>query len=566
MRLLRRELTAAGLARRCSGSDQARRVTIASMPLPRTPRAAPWRSELAGGALIGAICALVVVLFAPPAQDLAAHVYRASLVSHGVLLWDNYWYTGTYPLATYSLLAPALSALVGVAPLVVACTAASGALFAALATHEWGEDARWPSRAFAAAAALPLLPGLVAYVVGVPLLLASLVALQRNRRGRALAYAALTLAASPLAFVFLLGVVAAVVLSGRGGWRSVALVGGGLAALAALEAFVMLVVFPGAGVYPFLVWHLLAVVALALAGSLLAFRDRATRPIALLLCAWGFASLTAFLVPNPVGDNLARLRYAIFPLFLLIVVRRPRRGLAALAAAAALVYAAAPDLVQVGGQADASSSHARAWAPAVSYLQRHLTPGARVEVVPTSARWESYYLPSRGIPLARGWFRQTDMARNRMLYRRSLTLTAYGGWLDRAAVQFVLLTPYPLDDHGARSEARLLRSRGALRIVWRRAGFTIYAAPRRARLMTGAAGVRVTTFSHDRITGIARRRGTEVLRVAYSPYWSARGAAFCVVRGRGGMSRVEFTRPGGFSLSITRNPITIAHRVEDPDC
>ena len=60
----------------------------------------------------------------------------------------------------------------------------------------------------------------------------------------------------------------------------------------------MLVVFPGAGVYPFLVWHLLAVVALALVDSLLAFRDRATRPIALVLCGWGVASLTAYLIPN----------------------------------------------------------------------------------------------------------------------------------------------------------------------------------------------------------------------------------------------------------------------------
>lgn len=528
--------------------------------------ASALRSELLGCAFVGGICALAIVLFAPPAQDLAAHVYRASLVSHGVLLWDNYWYTGTYPLATYGLLAPVLSALVGVGPLVVACTSASGALFAALATREWGADARWPARAFAVAAALPLLPGLDAYVVGVPFVLAALVALQHARRRLALTCAALTLAASPLAFVFLLCVVAAAVLSGRGGWRTVALVGSGLAALAALEIFVMLVVFPGAGVYPFLVWHLVAVVGIALTGSLLAYRDRTTRPIALLLCGWGLASLTAFLIPNPVGDNLARLRYAVFPLLLLLVVRRPHRAFAALAAGAALVYAAAPDLIQVGGQADASSSHARAWAPAVSYLHRHLPLGARVEVVPTSARWESYYLPSRGIPLARGWFRQTDMARNRLLYRRSLTRAAYGAWLGRAAVQFVLLTPYPLDDHGARAESRLLRARGTLRIVWSHAGFTIYAAPHAGRLMTGAAEVRITTFTHDRIAGVARRAGAEALRVAYSPYWSANGAASCVVRGFGGMSRVRFARAGAFSLSMTRDPITIVHRVADPDC
>ena len=250
----------------------------------RLSRLAFARREPLVGALIGTACAVAVLVFAPPAQDLAAHAYRASLVSHGVLLWDNYWYTGTYPLVTYSLLAPALSALLGVAALVVACTAAAGALFASIATREWGADARWPSRAFAVAAALPLLPGLDAYVLGVPLLLATIVLLQRDHRVAALVSAALTLAASPLAFVFLLGIVLALFLSGRGAWRSIAVVGGGLAVLAVLEAVALLVVFPGTGVYPFLVWHLAAVGGLALAGTLLAYRDQATRPIGRASC------------------------------------------------------------------------------------------------------------------------------------------------------------------------------------------------------------------------------------------------------------------------------------------
>ena len=36
---------------------------------------------------------------------------------------------------------------------------AAGALFATIAMREWGRDGRWPSRAFACATALPLLPG-----------------------------------------------------------------------------------------------------------------------------------------------------------------------------------------------------------------------------------------------------------------------------------------------------------------------------------------------------------------------------------------------------------------------
>ena len=517
-------------------------------------------------ALVSACCALAVLLLAPPAQDLAAHIYRAALVDQGVVVWDNYWYAGDYPFATYSVLAPVLAALVGVAPVLVASTAASGGLFALIAAREWGGDARWPARAFAVAAALPLLPGLDAYALGVPLLLGAVAALQRGHRVLALACSALTLLASPLAFVFLLGVGASVALSGRCDRRAAVAVGAGLGALAALEALIDLLLFPSSGVYPFLIWHLLAVCALAIGGMALAYRDRATRPIAWLLCAWGVSSLVSYLVANPIGDNLARLRYAVFPLILLVAVRC-RRRVAAIVAVAALVYAAAPDLIQVTQQADARSARAQVWAPTVSFLRRHLPLGTRVEVVPTSARWEAYYLPSRGIPLARGWYRQTDLARNRLLYGRTLSPTAYERWLGRTAVQYVVLTPFPLDDHGASAEARLLRSgRSGLRLAWRHAGFTIFVTRHRARLMTGIAGARLTVFKHERIAGTVRRAGPDALKVSYSPYWRATGAATCVVRSRNGMSIVQFGRAGAFSLSITRDPLTIAKRFADPDC
>ena len=73
-------------------------------------------------------------------------------------------------------------------------------------------------------------------------------------------------------------------------------------------------------------------------------------------------------------------------------------------------------------------------------------------------------------------------------------------------------------------------------------------------------------FKHERIAGTVRRAGLDSLKVSYSPYWHATGAATCVVRSRNGMSIVEFDRAGAFSLSITRNPITIARRFADPDC
>lgn len=90
--------------------------------------------------------------------------------------------------------------------------------------------------------------------------------------------------------------------------RAALLVGSGLALLAALEGVLTLLVFPSVGVYPFLYWHLLAVAGLALGGVAVAFRDRATRPIALLLGGWGLASVDSYLVVNPVGEYGRRAR------------------------------------------------------------------------------------------------------------------------------------------------------------------------------------------------------------------------------------------------------------------
>ena len=185
----------------------------------------------------------------------------------------------------------------------------------------------------------------------------------------------------------------------------------------------MLVVFPGVGVYPFLVWHLVAVGGLAMRRH--PARAIATRRRGRSRCccpAGALASLASFLVANPIGDNVARLRYAVFPLLLLLAVRRRATGarLDRRRSGTRVRGRARPD---PGGRAGGRAA-ARTRRPGrrpLAYLRDHLPPGARVEVVPTSARWEAYYLPTRGIPLARGWFRQTDMARNRLLYRRTLT-------------------------------------------------------------------------------------------------------------------------------------------------
>ena len=68
--------------------------------LPRLAR----RRELLVAACVTAALAAFVLAVGPAPGDAPVHLYRTLLVQHGTMVWDNFWYAGTYPLASYSLL------------------------------------------------------------------------------------------------------------------------------------------------------------------------------------------------------------------------------------------------------------------------------------------------------------------------------------------------------------------------------------------------------------------------------------------------------------------------------
>src|SRR5262249_15721536 len=140
------------------------------------------------------------------------------------------------------------------------------------------------------------------------------------------------------------------------------------------------------------------------------------------------------------------------------------------------------------------------WAPAVRYLSRHARPGFRVEVVPTAAHWESYWIPRAGYPLARGFYRQLDVGENTVLYRRNLAARPYVAWLRSVAVAYVVLPETTLDPVAAPREATLLRtSTPGLRAVFRAPTATIYRLVDPTPVLTGPARSRVVVFGHTRI-------------------------------------------------------------------
>ena len=524
-------------------------MQLASPPL-RNGR----REILLGGAVTAAVAGLLLVV-GPAPGDAPAHLYRTLLVHQGAFVWDNLWYAGNYPLASYSLLYYLPAAVVGNLPLVFAAAVASTALFASLAFREWGSAALWPARVFGVLAAAPVFTGLYAYSLGFATMLGALRALQGRRTLVAIVLAALTLGFSPLAFTFLCLVLVALVVAHRRVTRRSLVLGLALLLIAGVE-LVALLAFPSPGVYPFHLINLVGVLGVSTLGVLVARRARGGAPIAAFFALWGLGSVVSFLVPTAVGGNWTRLGAFVLPLMLLtasLAAFRPRR-LVALALAAAFAYNLTPYLMLIPYRLDNRPAAESFWQPAVSFLRKHAGPNFRIEVVPTAAHWESYWLPRAGFALARGWYRQLDEVDNPALYAKHLDASAYRRWLRSTAVKYVLLPATALDPDGGAQEAQLVRSGAAgLALAFRGKEWAIYRLPRPTPMLTGPGTAVVTRLGHATIAGTVSAPGRYLLRTRYSPYWKLRGQG-CVALGPGKMTYLRFRAAGRFSLTVASTP------------
>ena len=490
--------------------------------VPEISRAWAWRERVPPAwreaAIAAAIClvgALIVTHGLSLPDDASAHLYRALLVKRDAVLWDNFWYGGDYPLVSYSLLVYLPQQLIGPATLALVSAVGSAALFALLVVQRWGERAAWGARAFGLLALGPLFTGGYAYAVGAAAMLACLIALQRHRHVVGGLLGALTLGLSPLAFVFLGLVLAAVWLEHRRIDPRTFVVGAWLAALVVVQAAIGFL-FPSEGVYPFLVGHLVAVVAVSLLGVALARRGRETHLIMWLCVCWAVGALLLYAIPTPVGDNLARLRYFVFPMLAVaagVQQWRPRL-LVAVALAASFAYGALPDLYDAATRTDARPTQEAFWQPAIGFLDEHSTPDYRVEVVQTAGRWEAFWIPRAGFPLVRGWYRQVDLADNPVLYEKTITPEQFRAWLRSRAVRYVLLPMTTLDSEGAKAEAQLLRSGASgLRLVEIRGAWMIYELPNPTPLVTGPGRARVLSQEHETLRGTVTEPGLYTMRV-----------------------------------------------------
>jgi hypothetical protein len=283
--------------------------------------------------------------------------------------------------------------------------------------------------------------------------------------------------------------------------------------------------------------------------------------LAALFGFWLLASIVLFIIPQPVGENVTRLRSVVFPLMLLTVMlaRYQPRALAGLGLALALAYNVVPYANAVESRIDSRAANEQFWAPALAYLHGHNRPDFRVEVVPTADHWEAYWVPSAGFALARGWYRQLDIAENRVLYRDPLSPRGYRLWLRRMAVRYVLLPNVRLGKKGASREQRLLLSGAVpgLQLVYRTADWRIYELRHAKPMLTGAGRARITAFHHDRIAARVGAPGTYRLAVRYMPYWEVKRGAVCVAKALDGMTLLEVQRPGPLLLATEDGPSSL---------
>ena len=484
-------------------------------------RSAVSREALLCMALAGTLGALLVWL-GPPGTDFASHVYQQVLfLRNGFTLWDNYWYAGRYSFVDYSLLYYPLAALLGIRLLAVATVSIAALGFAVVAARQWGPLARWSSRSFAVVWAGFVISAGFPFALGVALALLALWALQAGHRWRFAALTLLTLAASPLALVLLVVVLAGIALARRSTPREAVVPATSVVTAVAIEVL-LLRLFPGTGRYPFSTVE--AVVALAFCALAMActWQVESARVLRFVFATYAIAIAAAYLVPSGLGENIARLRYLALPLALLIFALRRWRPLplASAVVVLALAWNATP-LAEALTHSEADvTAHATVWRAPLAYLHEHLQPGYRVEAVDTTGHWPAFYLAESGIPLVRGWFRQDDFPFDSILYHH-LIPAAYRQWLRNLGVAYVVLTRSP-PDYSSRQEEALVRSgRAGLHRVWTSRQIAIYTVPRPRPMITGPGRPKVLALRESRVVVRVARGGTYRLALRWSPYWHA---------------------------------------------
>lgn len=533
-----------------------------------------FRPEWLPAVALSSALALLMLIWSPPVGDLAAQVFRTELFQQaGLAIWNGSWYGGHYTL-TYSLLFPPLAALLGPQLVGGIAVVSSAYLFDRLVRDRWGVEARWATLWFAAGVVTLLADGQLTFALGVAFGLATLRCVQVGRGPPAILAAACCALASPVAGVFLAGVVL------TGAWergRRVSRVAIGAGALALVLTIAPNLAFPEPGQFPF-VFSSFVAIPLWGAGALFVTRNLPEeRQLRRVIIGYLLASTLIWLMPNALGGNAVRLG-ALFggPVLAAVVLSRRPKATApawffALVLGAVMIgslyWQLTASVTQIARSVGDPSTASAYFDPPARWLRAHGGEGLRIEVPPTANHWESAYLAPK-FELARGWLRQLDTTRDDIFYDEGeLTNRAYSTWLRGNAISYVALPDAPLD-YSSTAERRLILSEPSyLTLRHRTEHWRIYQVRDPKPLVAPIAAGRAQTLWVGR-QGFAldvTKPGRFLVRVNFTPYWSISRGSGCLLRGGNwtvartahtGVFRVD----ADFSIGSAWNAVTGARK------
>lgn len=527
----------------CRERPRSRPPALPRLRWPGDPRRVPGglaRHPAVLSVLVTAAGTIVwLTVFPRIGTDLSAQIARAGWASRypgSAYLFS--WYGGMYP-ASYSLLAPYLLGVTGTRQAAAAAAVLSAGLLSLLLVRHRVPRPRAAALWAAVAMLTELTAGRATFVIGLTAALGCVVLADGSwPRGRlswaaVAGLAALTSMLSPVAGLFLGVPAAAFLVIGR--WRAGLVIG-----VAAGLPLGLAVLLSDGGAQPISMKNGLP--SLLAAAGVVVLLPRRWRMVRIGAIVYAIGVIIVWAVPTPVGSNVERLGLLLIgPLLAGMASVRYRWLLAGALIAAATWQVAQP-------VTDFAHGNAPPYAPQTAALVAELraldAQTARVEAVPQYGHWESQELAAT-VPLARGWERQADVARNPLFYEGTLTPAAYYGWLRGNAVRYVAISAAS-PDFAAVAEAAIVRSGQPWLIpVWRDAFWRLYRVAGALPLASPPATVISTT--PGRITLRMHQAGTTVVRVHWS--WLLRGTGSAAVAARGQWTSLTVSSPGSYTLS-----------------
>jgi len=520
------------------GVDTGKRVSSLSRRVRSGMRSLFRRSP--GVVVAGSIAVLVAVgyLLAPPmGRDFSAQLAHAQLAeSHWPVLLDLRWYGGFNPLG-YSVLSPAVMALLGVRLTTAVAYVASVVLFAVLLKSTG--VARPVTGALTGAVCLSgnLVVTRTTFALGLVLALGAVLVLVLGRLRVASVLAVLAPLASPVAGLFLGVAGGALFLSGR---RRAGVV---LAVSAGVPTVAVALAFGNGGYQTFAANQALIgfVVCLAVAG--LCWRLPVVRWGALLSAVLVVA---AYLVPTPVGTTATRLPELFAAPIIVAAAGVPLVGVIAAAVSVVLVLPPA-SITEVQERGDPALS-AEFYAPVLDQLVARGVAGP-IEVVPTLRRGEAAFV-APVVAIARGWSRPADTGNSPVFYDGTLNADTYRKWLDDNAISYVALSEGPYDWAASDEVALVSAGLSYLQPVWADQTWTLYAV-RDPQPVISPPG-RVIARGPVSVTVSVPEPGEYVARVRWSRYLSA--SIGCMRPTDDGWSMLVVERPGTVTIEGSLAP------------